>query len=112
MSIRIPGSVNRVLDTVGRRPRVAAAIVAGAALAWPLAVVWASPAAAVIAGCGLLLYIAGVWFTVRELRYREIIRQQAYDLAAAQQIIKRLSAGDPTAPTAQLRPIGDRGEIT
>lgn len=112
MRVRIPHPVNRALDAVGSRPRVTAAVVAGTGMAGAPLLAWASPLAAVITVCGLLLYITGAWFTVRELRYRETIRQQAYDLAAAHQIIQRMSAGDPTAPTAQLNPIGERGEPT
>lgn len=112
MRVRIPGPVNRALDAAHRRPRVVVAVVAGCAVAWPLALYWASPVAAVITGCGLLLYVVAVGFVVREMRLREEIRQLRYDLAAAEQIIKLKSAGDPSSPTAQLRPIGDRGEST
>jgi Flp pilus assembly protein TadB len=110
--VRIPKPVNRVLDAPHRHPRVTVAVVAGCALAWPVALYWASPLAAVIAGCGLLLFVGATVFTSREMRWRETVRQRDYDIAALNQIIKQLSAGDPSAPTAQLRPIGDRGEIT
>lgn len=112
LRIRIPGPVNRALDAAHRHPRAVTAVVAGCAVAWPLAVYWASPAAAVIVGAVLALYVAGTVAAVRDARLREEIRQLRYDLAATEQIIKRLSAGDPSAPTAQLRPIGDRGERT
>src|SRR5690606_12653857 len=112
MRVRIPGPVNRALDAAHRNPRVVIAVVAAGAVAWPLALYWASPTAPVITRCVLLLYVGGPLAAVRAARLREEIRQLRYDLAAAEQIIKRLSAGDPTAPTAQLRPIGDRGELT
>jgi hypothetical protein len=110
--IRIPKPVNAVLDAPDRHPRVAVAVVAGCALAWPVALYWASPLAAVIAGCGLLLFVGAMVFTGREMRWRETVRQRDYDLAAERRENARLRTGDPTAPTTQLRHIGDRGEIT
>lgn len=112
MKVRIPKPVNAALDAAHRNPRVVVAVAAAGAVAWPLALYWASPTAAVITGCVLLLYVVATLAAVRDARLREEIRQLRYDLAAAEQIIKRLSVGDPSAPTAQLRPIGDRGEPT
>lgn len=110
MNPRIPRPVNTVLDAAHRHPRAVIAVVAGAAVAWSVALYWASPIAAVITAAVLAVYVVVMVFTVREMRLREMVRQRDYDLAAANQIIKRATAGDPTAPTTQLRPIGDRGE--
>lgn len=112
MSVRIPGPVNRALDGAHRHPRAVAAVIVAAAGTGGLAFYWASPVAATIAAALLLLYVISAFFTVRELQLRETIRQLRYDLAAERRENERLRAGDPSAPTAQLRSIGDRGEPT
>lgn len=112
MRIRIPTRINRVLDAAQRHPRLVVAVTAGLMVAWPLAVLWASPLAAVIVAAGLLLYVVTALFTAHVVRLRETIRQQAYDLAAKDARIAALSEGDPLAPTAQFRSIGESGELT
>lgn len=112
MRVRIPTRINRALDAAQRYPRALVAVVSGTAVAWPVAVHWASPVAAVITGAVLAVYVVVVLFTIRVMRLRETIRQLAYDSAAKDAEIARLSAGDPSAPTAQLRPIGEGGELT
>lgn len=112
MRVRIPTPVNRVLDRVEHHRRVAVGSTAAVILTAAVGLVWASPYAAVIAAGCLAVYVTGVWFAVREMRIREALRQAAYDLAAERQENALLRAGDPTAPTAQLRHIGDHGELT
>jgi hypothetical protein len=104
--------VNRTLDAVAEHPRVTAGAVLGAGVALPVAAVWVSlTGAAVVAGV-MAAYVLALGHRVRVLRLRDQIRQLEYDSASDRAEIARLRAGDPTAPTAQLRPIGDRGELT
>lgn len=108
MSIRIPRTVNRALDTVGRYQVVAAGVAIAVIAA--VAVTWRSPAAlagAVAAMVGLAVIAA---YEVQERRLRERLRQAEYDRDAERAENARLRAGDPSAPTAQLRTLGDRGE--
>lgn len=107
MTIRIPGRVNLALDAAQRHPRLLLAVGCGVAVAWPVALLWASPYAAIITACILLIYVVAAAFKVREARLREEIRQLVYDLAAERATVARLRAGDPSAPTVQLHSIGD-----
>lgn len=112
MRIRIPGPVNRALDAVTRHPkRLNVGLLVGLLALAAVAVWWSLIAAAVLAVL-LVAYLAGVGHWLRVARLREQVRQANYDLAAERAENARLRAGDPTAPTAQLRPIGDRGEVT
>ena len=113
MSVRIPRPVNRTLDAVSTHPRavVTAVVVAGIALPVAAALLSLTGAAAVAGGTALAYVLA----TVHRLRVsglKEQIRQRDYDLAAERAQVERLSVGDPSAPTAQLRQIGETGELT
>lgn len=112
MRIRIPRPVNRVLDAAARHPRWFGTVLAVGLLSVAAGAVWWSP---IVAGAlaGLLVaYIAGAGHWLRVAWLREQLAQRDYDLAAAQAELRALRQGDPSAPTAQLRPIGDRGELT
>ena len=113
MRIRIPAPINQALDAFGRSQLlVSVAVVSAAAGALAVAVVMDQLAAGFgVVGMGGLLLL-GVMSRVRESRLREQVRQRDYDLAAQAAEIARLSAGDPSAPTAQLRSIGESGELT
>lgn len=112
MRIRIPNPVNRVLDMAGRYPRSVATVVSATAVTWSLTLVWISLLAAALVAAGLVLFVVVGWFAVRDLQRKEVVRQLRYDMAAKDAQIARLSAGDPSAPTAQLRQIGEAGEAT
>lgn len=110
MRIRIPTPLNRAIDTAQAHPRISLIVGSALAVAWPVAVWWASPAAAVITAVGLSLYVVGGVVATRFLWYRETIRQLRYELAAERLKNARLREGDPSALTAQIRPIPDGGE--
>lgn len=110
MRIRIPRPINRALDAAARHPRRLSMVLLTGLLALAAAVVWWSLAAAVVLACLLVAYIAGAGHWLRVARLREQVRQRDYDLAAADAEIRRLRAGDPTAPTMRLRSIGEAGE--
>ena len=113
MRIRIPNPVNQALDTVGRRQRLVSVAVVSAAAGALTVAAFMDQLAAVSGAVGVgALLLLGAMSRAREARLREQVRQRDYDLAAKDAEIARLSAGDATAPTAQLRPIGDRGELT
>lgn len=112
MRLCIPRPVNRVLDAAARHPRWFGTVLLAGLLSVAAGAVWWSPiVAGALAGL-LVVYVAGAGHWLRVTRLREQVRQRDYDLAAADAEIRRLRAGDPSAPTAQLRPIGDRGETT
>ncbi|MEV4672676.1 hypothetical protein AB0K34_13560 [Actinomadura sp. NPDC049382] len=104
--------MNQALDTAARHPRRLNTVLLAGLLALVAAVVWWSLTAAVVLACLLVAYIAGAGWWLQVARLREQVRQCDYDLAAARSELRALRQGDPSAPTAQLRPIGDRGEIT
>lgn len=111
MRIRIPTRINRVLDGVGRHQWAVSAAVSAAAVVLLAAAVWVSRTGAGIAtGLLLVVFITGT-YGARIRQLREQVRQRDYDMAAKDAEIARLSAGDPTAPTTQLRSIGDGGEL-
>lgn len=112
MSVRIPRPVNQALDTAARHPRRLNTVLLAGLLALVAAVVWWSMTAAVVLACLLVAYIAGAGHWLRVARLREQIGQRDYDLAAKDAELRQLRQGDPYAPTARLRPIGDRGELT
>lgn len=112
MRIRIPRPINRALDAAARHPRWLDAVLLAGLLTLVAAAVWWSPfVAGALAGL-LVAYVAGAGHWLRVARLREQVRQRDYDLAAKDAELRALRQGDPSAPTAQLRPIGDRGEIT
>ncbi len=112
MRIRIPRPVNRALDAAARHPRRLDTVLLAGLLALAAAVVWWSPVAAGVLAGLLVAYIAGASWWLQVTRLREQIAQRDYDLAAKDTELRALRQGDPSAPTAQLRPIGDRGELT
>jgi hypothetical protein len=100
------------LDAAARHPRwTSLVLLAGLLSVAAGAVWWSLTAAAVLAGL-LVVYVAGAGHWLRVARLREQIAQRDYDLAAKDAELRHLRQGDPSAPTAQLRPIGDRGELT
>lgn len=112
MTTRIPRPVNRALDYLVRHPKRLDAVLLAGLLGMVAACVWWSLAAAVVLAGLLVAYIAAVGHWLRVARLREQVQQAAYDLAAERAENARLRAGDPSAPTAQLHTIGDRGELT
>ena len=112
MRIRIPRPVNRALDAAARHPRRFDLGLLAGLLAVSASAVWWSPLAAVLLAVLLVVYIAVAAHWLRVTRLREQVAQSRYDLAAAQAELYALRQGDASAPTAQLRPIGDRGETT
>lgn len=112
MSFRIPTRVNRVLDMVATPPHAPITAAASVLAVAAVGLVWVShtAAAATTGVLGAFLLLAchimrvGVW--------KERAVQAESDLRIAQHRITQLEAGDPTAPTAQLRTIGDGGEPT
>lgn len=112
MRIRIPRPINRVLDAAARHPRSLSTVLLAGLLALAAAVVWWSLTTAGVLACLLVAYIAGAAHWLQVARLREQIAQRDYDLAAKDAELRALRQGDPSAPTAQLRPIGDRGETT
>jgi membrane protein implicated in regulation of membrane protease activity len=103
--------VNRALDAVAEHPRVTSGAVLVAGVVLPVAAVWVSlTGAAAVAGV-MAAYVLALGHRIRVLRLKEQLQQRDYDLAAERAEVARLRAGDPTAPTTQLRPIGDRGEL-
>ena len=110
MSVRIPRLLNRALDVAARHQRPFTGLLTVGLLGLAAAAVWWSLLAATALGALLLAYSVGAWAWLRIVSLREQVRQRDYDLAAAHAEIRRLRQGDPSAPTAQLRPIGDRGE--
>jgi hypothetical protein len=110
--IRIPAPVNRALDAVEHRQWAASAAVSVAAVALLVAAaLGARTPAGIAAGVLLVAFLTGS-YRVRVRRLQEQVRQRDYDLAAQAAEIARLSAGDATAPTTQLRFIGESGEPT
>jgi hypothetical protein len=113
MRIRIPNRVNRALDAVERGRWVSAAVMVAAAVAVVAVAVAMDQMQAGFGavGIGALAYLtADSW--ARGARLREQIRQRDYELAAERRANKQLREGDPSAPTAQLRAIGESGELT
>ncbi|TYK45214.1 hypothetical protein [Actinomadura decatromicini] len=113
MSIRIPTRVNKALDAAERHQWAAvAAVIAYAVTVLVVAVIVGHLTAGFTAmALGAMAFIV-LHDRAREARLREQLRQRDYDLAAERREIERLRAGDPSAPTAQLRPIGESGEAT
>ena len=113
MRIRIPTRVNQALDAVERGRWVSAAVMVAAAVAVAAVALALDHLTAGFAVMGItaLLFLAAT-SSRREARLREQVRQAEYNLAAERRANEQLRAGDPSAPTAQLRPIGDRGEST
>lgn len=112
MTVRIPGPVNRFLDAVDAHPRTTAVAVIAGAVVLPVTAALLNRTAAAVAAGLLLVYVLAMGHRLRVLQLREQVRQRDYDLAAERAEVARLRAGDPSAPTAQLRSIGDRGEST
>ena len=112
MSVRIPRPLNRVLDSAARHQRWFTSLLTVGLFVLVAGAVWWSPVAAAALGGLLVVYSAATWAWLRIVSLREQVRQRDYDLAAAHAEIRRLRQGDPSAPTAQLRPIGDRCDDT
>ena len=111
MKIRIPRPVNRGLDAVTEHPRAAVVAVVVGAVVLPVIAVWVSPPVAVFIAVTMAAYTVGARYRLRIQRLEEQVRQAEYDLAAERAENARLRAGDPSAPTAQLRQIGEAGEL-
>lgn len=110
MTVRIPARVNRALDWVSRNrlPMIGAACalaVVAAAYTQSVAVAAGTCAAMTF---GAVLTVLGI----NRRRLREDLAQARYDIGAMQDELDERRAGDPSAPTAQLRTIGEGGERT
>lgn len=112
MSVRIPAGVNRVLDTVASPPHAPVTAASSILAAAAVGLVWVSQvASAVVAGL-LAAVLLFVMHYRRVSALRERAEQAESDLRIARHEIAQFEAGDPSAPTAQYRAIGDGGEPT
>lgn len=110
MSLRIPRPVNRVLDVAGRHPQAAQGVVAATFLSIGALTILTSPLAASAVVGLFTVYIAVLGHVLQVARLRDRLRQTEYDLAAERAENARLRTGDASAPTVQLRSIGEGGE--
>lgn len=110
MTVRIPTRLNRTLDWVSRnRMPLAGGYIAATAL-----FAAETQSVAVAAGLGAAMCFGGVLtvLVIDRRRAREERAQAQYDLRALQNELDEARAGDPSAPTVQLRTIGEGGERT
>jgi hypothetical protein len=110
VSFRIPAPVNTALDWVSRNRWP----ITGASVALAVVTAAYTQSAAVAAGaCAAMA--AGAVLTVLCINGRHLrkaLAQARYDMGAMQDELDERRTGDPTAPTVQLRTIGDGGEPT
>jgi hypothetical protein len=110
VSFRIPTRLNSALDWASRNRLP----LTGSVAALAVAIAAQTQSAAVAAGiCAAMA--AGAVLTVLSLgwrRAREERAQAQYDLRALQNELAEARTGDPSAPTMQLRAIGESGERT
>lgn len=110
MSVRIPGPINSAIDAVTRHRFPVIGVTGGAAwtgVALSHSAALGAGAAAFTAGAAV---IAVVDLQMRRLRDRA--EQAEYNERAALRDVAAARAGDPSAPTVQLRTIGEGGEST
>ena len=110
MTLRIPRPVNRALDAAAHHPRAVLGTALVAFLSVTAVTILTAPLAAWAVGAAFVVYLAVVGHVARVTRLRARLRQTEYDLAAERAANARLRTGDGTAPTVQLRTIGESGE--
>lgn len=110
MSFRIPRPVNRLLDAAARHPQATRGVILATFLSVGALAILTSPLATWTIAALFTVYVAGLGHILQVARLRDRLRQTEYDLAAERAEVARLRAGDGSAPTMQLRSIGDGGE--
>lgn len=110
MSVRIPTRLNRALDWASRNRMP----LAGGSIAAVVLFAAGTQSVAVAAGLGAAMSFGGVLavLVVDRRHAREERAQAQYDLRALKNELDEARAGDPSAPTVQLRTIGETGERT
>lgn len=110
MSVRIPTGVNGALDWASRNRLP----ITGTAVALAVVAAAYTQSVAVAAGACAAMSFGAVLavLVIDRRRAREERAQAQYDLRALQNELDEARSGDPSAPTVQLRTIGDGGEPT
>ncbi|WP_075906401.1 hypothetical protein [Actinomadura sp. CNU-125] len=98
------------MDAAARHPQATLGVTGAAFFAITATTVLTSPLAAWITGAAFVVYMAAVGHILRVAQLRSRLRQTEYDLAAERAEVARLRTGDASAPTVQLRSIGEAGE--
>jgi hypothetical protein len=112
MTVRIPTRVNRILDLVATPPHAPITAAVSVLAVAAVGLVWVSHTAAAATAGVLGVVLVAACHIVRVAAWKDRAVQAESDLRIAEHKIAQLEAGDPSAPTAQLRTIGETGERT
>ena len=108
MAVRIPATVNRAWDALERRPMVTllAGLSVVSLVVFPLVPVWPAAAAVFLSGVGLTASVYRVIVTQLEDERDDALSEAAH----WRHQVRRVQAGEASAATTELRPIGGLGE--